>query len=102
MKLLEYHEVDINGKRIAVKSFREGVEVPPYHFLGWGDRKFFDPKWDFELEDWVEGLPPEEVIAREEELQNQTQDPLTFQKLNEENEMNALAIMELAQISLGG
>lgn len=58
------------------------------------EKRLFVPKWDFEKEDWVEGLTPEEVATREEEIENMNN------KISGE-EMNAIAIMELAQIIMG-
>ena len=56
---------------------------------GWTDKRFFEPKWDFAKEEWVEGLTDEEVQRREQEIiQQQSQ-------LNEAD-MQALAILELA------
>ena len=56
---------------------------------GWSEKRLFEPKWDFDGEEWVEGLTEEEVQEREQEIiQQQSQ-------LNDAD-MQALAILELA------
>ena len=55
---------------------------------GW-NQTFFEPKWDFVKEEWVEGLTDEEVQQREQEIIEQQS------QLNEAD-MQALAILELA------
>ena len=59
----EYFEVDENGSILDVHLLAEEDEVPANHFLGWGERIFYKPKWDFTTSDWVEGATPEELIA---------------------------------------
>lgn len=56
---------------------------------GWNDQTFFEPKWDFVNEEWVEGLSDEEVQKREQEIIEQ-------QSKLSEADMQALAILELA------
>src|SRR5690625_1366129 len=55
---------------------------------GW-NQTFFEPKWDFVKEEWVEGLTEEEVQEREQEIIEQ-------QSKLSEADMQALAILELA------
>lgn len=79
----EIQEARDEGKFIITKSW---------------DNPFFKPKYDFTLDDWVEGLTQEEI----DELKNNQPPPeLTLEDLKRENEINALAIMELAEMLLG-
>jgi hypothetical protein len=72
MALREYHKIDLQtGERLDVLLFDDEatdengnpIPVPEDLKLGWGgDRGFYNPKWDFELNDWVEGKPLEEIL----------------------------------------
>lgn len=79
----------------------EYILVLPYDVLernvikeSWNQRLFV-PKWDYENSLWIEGLSPEEVAIREQEINDQKQ-----QIPGEE--MNGMAILELSNIILGG
>lgn len=79
----------------------EYILVLPYDVLerniikeSWTQRLFV-PRWDYENSVWIEGLSPEEVAIREQEINNQNQ------QIPDE-EMNAMAILELSNIILGG
>lgn len=54
---------------------------------------FFEHKYDFKTNTWVEGLTPEEVAQRHKALEE-------FNNRIPDEEMNAIAIMELSQIVL--
>ncbi|MFC4387527.1 hypothetical protein ACFOZ1_06830 [Gracilibacillus marinus] len=61
----------------------------------WINQRLFMPKWDFKNEIWIEGLTEEEVNKFENQI-------IEHQETTSESEMNAIAIMELAQIVYGG
>lgn len=78
----------------------EYILVLPYDVLqkniikeSWIQRLFV-PRWDYENSLWIEGLSPEEVAIREQEIDDQKQ------QITDE-EMNAMAILELSNIILG-
>ncbi|WP_054859147.1 hypothetical protein [Gracilibacillus sp. JCM 18860] len=64
-----------NGKSIITK--------------GWQDLRLFKPKWDFETEQWIEGLTSEEIAEREALIAEQ-------QSVLPDQDLNAIALMELA------
>lgn len=61
----EYFVIDVeNGNILDVVLLGEDEVVPEDHKLGWGtSRSFYNPVWDFELNDWVEGKSFEEILA---------------------------------------
>lgn len=85
---------DADPDLIITKPWKEGI---------------FTPKFDFQNGEWVEGLSTEEITLQKEKALNDAKPVPTIEKLQIENEklrseseMNALAIMELAEIILGG
>lgn len=67
---------------------------------------FYKPRWDFELREWVEGATDEEI---EEITKPRPREPTEIEILKEENrvlkeasDINAMAIMNLADLILGG
>ncbi|WBX80115.1 hypothetical protein PD280_21350 [Virgibacillus salarius] len=62
---------------------------------GWEERRLFLPIFNFEISDWEEGLSPEEVALKEEEIQQNKSHP-------SKEDMNAIATMELAEMVVGG
>jgi hypothetical protein len=66
----EYHRIDMTtGERLDVLLFSDEQVVPEDCKLGWGgDRSFYNPIWDFEVNDWVESMPFEQIIAPIKEL----------------------------------
>ncbi|MEH7236748.1 hypothetical protein [Bacillus sp. JJ1562] len=92
---MEWHRVNEQGQSIEVLSeYEESEFVVP----GW-EGSLCLPIYDFELKQWKEGLSPEELDQRRQELNVQ---PLSLEQVQAENELNALAIMELAEMILGG
>lgn len=61
---------------------------------GW-NQTFFEPKWDFVKEEWVEGLTDEEVQQREDEIIKQENQPSKIERLE-------TALMELAILTMNG
>lgn len=59
----EYFKVDVEGNILDVFLFEEGDVIPPDHYPGWGPRPFYNPKYNVELGDWVEGRTVMEIIA---------------------------------------
>ncbi|KAA0560771.1 hypothetical protein F0342_21665 [Bacillus sp. CH30_1T] len=62
---------------------------------GWHSQRIFKPKYDFESNTWIEGLDPVK-------LQNKLQFIEKQEKTPTDEELNAVAIMELTQLVLGG
>nr|WP_026681330.1 hypothetical protein [Priestia megaterium] len=58
--------------------------------FGWEERRLFLPIYNFEIGDWEEGLSPEEVALKEEEVQQNKNQP-------SKEEMTAVATLELAE-----
>lgn len=67
----------------------------------WVDRLFI-PKWDFESETWVEGLSKDEVDSREQEILEHQDKPSEIDLIKQENEMLAMAVMELSTHMMKG
>lgn len=95
MDLIEYKVVNPEGSVINTVLLPENQTAPENHFLPWGDRGFFMPKWDFERGDWIETLTAEEIAVKEQEI-------IEYQSQPSAEEMNAMAIMELTNLVLGG
>lgn len=102
------HVVDDDGHIVERYPSNIKLDVDPKYIITkkWED-VIFRPRFDWDLNDWVEGLTPAEVVVRKEKALNQAQVP-TLESLIEENKnlkeeskMNAIAIMELAQMVLG-
>lgn len=103
---IEVFEVDENGSIIENYSWDAyeinealdaGRNIIQY---GWRGKRLFSPKWDFNLSDWVEGLSEEEVKRRELEIIEQKNQPNELELLKKENEMLAVAVMELSSRTL--
>lgn len=62
--LREFYEVDENGYRIEVHliDINSGEEIPSNYFEGWGQRLFFNPRWSFEINDWIEEKKQEDIL----------------------------------------
>jgi hypothetical protein len=66
----QFFEVDtdglLTGETIVINiegnEQSEETNVPHNYFEGWGNRKIFNAKWDFELGDWVESKPLSEIL----------------------------------------
>lgn len=94
---MQYYRVDESGKPIEILVDNEDKD--PTVIPGWGPEiSFFDPIYDFELKAWREGMSAEDIDS----ILNRPREATEIEKLNEENRMNAMAIMELAEIILGG
>lgn len=103
---IEVFEVDENGKIIENYSW-DAYEINEAldegrHIIqrGWQDKRLFSPKWNFESEEWHEGLSEEEVQQRELERIEQENQPSESDLLKQENEMLAMAVMELSSRTL--
>lgn len=104
-------KVDENGYEIDVITFhtvdKNGNEVEiPQNYIHPYDNGFFTPRWDFNKNIWVEGLSEIELLDRNAELETQQSHPFSTNEsvnaLKVENEMNALSILELSNLLLGG
>jgi hypothetical protein len=59
----DYYQVDENGRIIEVYTFRDGdKDIPSNCFKGWGDRVIHNPIWSFELNDWIDGGDPIDIL----------------------------------------
>lgn len=88
-------KIDENGLYLEPVKF-EGEDMPDNLIIEPVPQGFQHPKWDDGK--WVEGLSVEEIEARK----NTPQESSEIEQLKQENEMNALAIMELAEIIMNG
>lgn len=90
------HRIDKNGFFIEQVELKEDEPLLEFIVLkGWEGKMLFKPKFDSDLDDWVEGLPDEEVSKLQAILQEQ-------QNQISPEDMNAMAIMELTEMILGG
>lgn len=88
--------IDEEGFFVEPVSLEEGGEIPSNVILSdWGSKRLFKPKFDTQLGEWVEGLSPDELNLRLTEVEEQ-------KGTHSKDELNALAIMELTEIVLGG
>lgn len=95
----EYVKVDANGLPIDNQILRDD-EVTEGFYPSWQqqeDKIWWKPKYDFTLNKWVESITEEEKNQIP-----QSKEPTEMEILKAENEMNAMAIMDLAKIVLGG
>lgn len=81
--LKEFHKIDMDtGARLDVLVIDVNhEEVPEDCKEGWGDRGFFNPVYNFDLNDWVENKPEEEILAfykdmKDRELNKACQDSI--------------------------
>lgn len=87
-------EYDAQGKPISDPV--PDNYIPPNY-----TKRLFTPRWDFTSQEWVEGLSTEEVAAKEREISGESK-PSELDRLRQENEMNAMAMMELAELVMEG
>jgi len=82
MSLIEYHEVDETGRRVDVHVLDDEVDEIPENFVpGWGDRIFYNPVYNFAIQDWVESenineILEEEKTQKDEELNKATNESI--------------------------
>lgn len=94
---MQYYRVDESGKPTEILVDNE--QEDPSVITGWGpETSLFDPIYDFVSKTWREGMSAEET----ESILNRPRESTEIEELNVENRMNAMAIMELAEILLGG
>ena len=107
LEKIEVYEVSDDGSIIEnylwdAYEINEAISEGRYIIqFGWQDR-LFEPRWGFEQEKWVEGLSNEEVRQREQEIIERENEPTELEKLKQENEMLAMAVMELSTFMLNG
>lgn len=107
-ELIDIFEVNENGEVIENYSWdayqiNEALDEGRYIVQqGWQDKRLFSPVWDFESGDWVEGLSEIELHQRELEIIEQENQPNEYEQLKQENEMLAMAVMELSSFMLKG
>lgn len=98
---IEVFEVDENGKRIENYNWdayeindalNDGRNIVQH---GWHNKRLFNPVWDFEREEWIEGLSTEEIEKREQEIAEQENTPTEIERLE-------MALMELAIYTMSG
>ncbi|MBO0962386.1 hypothetical protein J1P26_22040 [Neobacillus sp. MM2021_6] len=92
---MQYFRVNELGKPIDVLESNEDKD--PMVLEGWTD-SFYDPMYDFENETWFEGMSEEEIDL----IKNTQQQPSELETIKQESQLNAMAIMELTELLLGG
>lgn len=107
-ELVEVFEVDDDGNIVENfiwstyeinEAVDEGRNIVKH---GWEGKRLFSPRWDFILEEWTEGLSEDELQQRELKIIEHDNQSNRFALLSEENEMLAMAIMELSSLILEG
>lgn len=76
MESKQVFEVDGNGKIVEVYMMTdEEIEESSKTLVikDWQGERLFEPKWNFETEEWEEGLSTEEIQRREQEIEEQEQ-----------------------------
>lgn len=90
--------VNESGFVIGSVLLEPGEEVPTNVIVeGWTEPLSI-PKRDFELNKWIEGATLEQL----EEIKNSTSMLSDIEKLKEEQKITSLAVLELAEMLLGG
>lgn len=99
-KYVGYAIVDDDGFLVDTISF---LEDEPHEVLANYVNplipSFIKPRWNFIEGVWTEGATREEI---DDYYQSPVQEPSELEILKEENQMNAMAIMELAEFFMGG
>lgn len=106
-KKIEVFEVDNNGSIVEnylydAHEINEAIDDNRTIIQSGWDKRLFEPKWDFESKEWIEGLSEEEVAHEEEEINNNENKPTELDLIKQENEMFAMAIMELTSYIMKG
>lgn len=92
------HRIDENGFFIEQVELKEDEPLSEFIVLkGWEGKILFKPKFDIELDDWIEGLPEEEVSKLQAILQEQHPDELEI--LKQENTLLKAQIQAAADRS---
>lgn len=101
----EYFKIDENGNILDVTLLDESQEIPENHVLGWGqDRSFYKAIYNFDADDWIEGLTQEEIdeinnkpkeLTETEKLKLSLAE--TYEKSVTDNIENKLAIADLIE-----
>ena len=61
--MLPYMKLDEDGYPIETVLFEKTDEIPSDCKLGWSsDQKFFQPKYDFTLDKWIETKTDSEIL----------------------------------------
>lgn len=96
---VEVFKVDQDGKVVDnLLMLEEEIEENDDPFLipfGWSDKQLYMAVFDFDSNEWVEGMSDQEIA----EIQFQVEKENSRMSIDE---MNAIAIMELATIVLEG
>ncbi|MBM7605977.1 hypothetical protein JOC75_004005 [Metabacillus crassostreae] len=94
--MIQAYKYDESFNYVEPVSLDIDDEIPKNVTLkSWEGKRLFSPKFDEELDEWIEGLSPEEVQLCLIEIEKQ-------QNVTGPEEMNAMAIMELTNLILGG
>ncbi|MGM8212645.1 hypothetical protein ACLIBH_12430 [Virgibacillus sp. W0430] len=91
--------IDSNGFVVDTYNSNFPFDADPDYLIlkGW-DARLFKPK--FTNGEWIEGLTASELQQREEETVNQKLSDM--EKLKQDNDMLAMAVLELSQTILNG
>lgn len=92
----EYVKIDTNGRPIDRELLDENEKIPEGFVLSWQyqeDKTWWSPIHIDGI--WVENLTDEKITERLQEIKEQKNKP-------SDEEMNAIAIMELAEMTMLG
>ena len=99
MKWIDYAEIDEEGNIIEVYSLPIDEEVPEQYKRVWGqDAAFFEPKWDYDNNKWIESKSKDEIEIKkkkEEEAlkQEKIDNNVDFRDLSESKKDELLLLL---------
>ena len=83
----------------------EKEPIPEDYYLGWGGRGFFDPIYDHEKQDWIEGLSHEEIeeLTKPQPAEPTEQEILQAKvaEVEDKSLYTQMAVTELFEMLLG-
>lgn len=61
--MIQGYKIDENGFYIEPVLFNDSVKDFPSDIIlkNWQDKRLYRPKFDYEMDDWVEGMPQKEI-----------------------------------------
>jgi hypothetical protein len=90
--------IDASGYVIGSVLLEPDEEIPSNVIVEGWQEPLIIPKYDFEFKRWIEGATLEQL----EEIKNSTSMLSDIEQLKEEQKMTSLAVLELAEMMLGG
>lgn len=90
-----YVVVDDDGYEVDTVLFKVDDNPLPENYVPPNtEKRLFEPKWDFDKQEWTEGLSENEVAEKEAAIEKE-------QNKFSDEEMSALAILELGKLLMG-